>query len=115
MKNSARKSKISCVMLAKQAEAPCSLSQQNSCIDRKSTRLNSSHLVISYAVFCLKKKKKYSNQEEGSSPNGHPLVYWHMPAAAPDATVTLIALPILPHTLYVLVHESALLWVLWTC
>src|ERR1039457_6007659 len=26
------------------------------CIDRKSTRLNSSHLVISYAVFCLKKK-----------------------------------------------------------
>src|SRR5256885_12923790 len=26
-------------------------------IDRKSTRLNSSHLVISYAVFCLKKKK----------------------------------------------------------
>src|SRR5256885_3697022 len=27
-------------------------------IDRKSTRLNSSHLVISYAVFCLKKKKK---------------------------------------------------------
>src|SRR5256885_8671456 len=28
--------------------------------DRKSTRLNSSHLVISYAVFCLKKKKKTS-------------------------------------------------------
>src|SRR5256885_2864660 len=27
------------------------------CGDRKSTRLNSSHLVISYAVFCLKKKK----------------------------------------------------------
>src|ERR1039457_7398039 len=29
--------------------------------DRKSTRLNSSHLVISYAVFCLKKKKKKIN------------------------------------------------------
>src|SRR5256885_8942077 len=29
--------------------------------DRKSTRLNSSHLVISYAVFCLKKKKKDSH------------------------------------------------------
>src|SRR5205814_10125036 len=28
-------------------------------IDRKSTRLNSSHLGISYAVFCLKKKKKH--------------------------------------------------------
>src|SRR5256885_3487329 len=32
----------------------CAISQ-----DRKSTRLNSSHLVISYAVFCLKKKKNY--------------------------------------------------------
>src|SRR2546430_8965663 len=29
--------------------------------DRKSTRLNSSHSQISYAVFCLKKKKKYQN------------------------------------------------------
>src|SRR2546426_8725102 len=29
-------------------------------LDRKSTRLNSSHLVISYAVFCLKKKKEYN-------------------------------------------------------
>src|SRR2546426_6668692 len=29
--------------------------------DRKSTRLNSSHLVISYAVFCLKKKKTHSS------------------------------------------------------
>src|SRR5205814_3113457 len=33
-------------------------------IDRKSTRLNSSHLGISYAVFCLKKKKKH-NKEGG--------------------------------------------------
>src|SRR5438034_3059095 len=30
--------------------------------DRKSTRLNSSHTVISYAVFCLKKKKKNTRQ-----------------------------------------------------
>src|SRR5437899_10204783 len=30
--------------------------------DRKSTRLNSSHLGISYAVFCLKKKKKKRNE-----------------------------------------------------
>src|SRR2546427_8314861 len=30
--------------------------------DRKSTRLNSSHSQISYAVFCLKKKKKNKNQ-----------------------------------------------------
>src|SRR5437868_10644583 len=31
-------------------------------IDRKSTRLNSSHVSISYAVFCLKKKKKKTNE-----------------------------------------------------
>src|SRR5277367_6862279 len=31
------------------------------CSDRKSTRLNSSHITISYAVFCLKKKKKKTN------------------------------------------------------
>src|SRR2546430_11298849 len=30
--------------------------------DRKSTRLNSSHSQISYAVFCLKKKKKHMNE-----------------------------------------------------
>src|SRR5688500_19191795 len=33
-------------------------------IDRKSTRLNSSHLVISYAVFCLKKKKTNNTAQE---------------------------------------------------
>src|SRR5215468_11352833 len=31
--------------------------------DRKSTRLNSSHITISYAVFCLKKKKKINRQQ----------------------------------------------------
>src|SRR5256885_11909623 len=35
--------------------------------DRKSTRLNSSHLVISYAVFCLKKKKKVHSQHHNSN------------------------------------------------
>src|SRR5207253_10619978 len=30
-------------------------------LDRKSTRLNSSHVAISYAVFCLKKKKQYND------------------------------------------------------
>src|SRR5256885_8729822 len=39
----------------KQVLAPDTVRQT----DRKSTRLNSSHLVISYAVFCLKKKKKH--------------------------------------------------------
>ena len=32
--------------------------------DRKSTRLNSSHLVISYAVFCLKKKTNNTEHKE---------------------------------------------------
>src|SRR5262245_64915772 len=39
------------------------LSTSHSSTDRKSTRLNSSHLGISYAVFCLKKKKKNTNNE----------------------------------------------------
>src|SRR2546426_6630737 len=34
------------------------------CRDRKSTRLNSSHLVISYAVFCLKKKKHQTDNND---------------------------------------------------
>src|SRR5438270_4327902 len=33
-------------------------------LDRKSTRLNSSHSQISYAVFCLKKKKKKKNKQQ---------------------------------------------------
>src|SRR2546426_9247380 len=38
--------------------------------DRKSTRLNSSHLVISYAVFCLKKKKKKKEKDDNDCNNG---------------------------------------------
>src|SRR2546426_3030177 len=36
-------------------------------VDRKSTRLNSSHLVISYAVFCLKKKTRNGASREPAS------------------------------------------------
>src|SRR2546426_9199460 len=45
--------------------------------DRKSTRLNSSHLVISYAVFCLKKKKrKFPDSNVSALPPGpSPLAY----------------------------------------
>src|ERR1022692_3876818 len=46
-------------------------------LDRKSTRLNSSHLVISYAVFCLKKKKKKQK-----------LTYPHITSGTP-ATLTI--------------------------
>src|SRR5207244_8841310 len=38
--------------------------QLSLCVDRKSTRLNSSHQIISYAVFCLKKKKKQTGITE---------------------------------------------------
>src|SRR2546430_9862957 len=39
-------------------------------IDRKSTRLNSSHSQISYAVFCLKKKKQSSKRSPALTQNG---------------------------------------------
>src|SRR5256885_9909759 len=47
-------------------------------IDRKSTRLNSSHLVISYAVFCLKKKTSYNCNSCASRETSH---YCHMSRA----------------------------------
>src|SRR5690606_42027588 len=37
--------------------------RRNPHLDRKSTRLNSSHVKISYAVFCLKKKKKHKKKK----------------------------------------------------
>src|SRR5690606_41040957 len=39
--------------------------------DRKSTRLNSSHVKISYAVFCLKKKKKTKNKHTSRKKQTH--------------------------------------------
>src|SRR2546430_6623627 len=43
---------------ARWGSRPCHLRGHDRGLDRKSTRLNSSHSQISYAVFCLKKKKK---------------------------------------------------------
>src|SRR2546426_8240621 len=48
--------------------------------DRKSTRLNSSHLVISYAVFCLKKKINMAIDHENFFTLGYPL---HVVSPAP--------------------------------
>src|SRR5262245_65378523 len=45
-------------------------------LDRKSTRLNSSHLGISYAVFCLKKKKK-KNKNKKTKKIKMKLIYTH--------------------------------------
>src|SRR5688572_31875986 len=44
-------------------ELPEHLDSRDHRLDRKSTRLNSSHSQISYAVFCLKKKKKKKKQK----------------------------------------------------
>src|SRR5256885_7316608 len=57
--------------------------------DRKSTRLNSSHLVISYAVFCLKKKKNtydHSRLRQRPSPHTSPFcVPPNKPPSRPSA------------------------------
>src|SRR5438552_11639610 len=42
--------------------------------DRKSTRLNSSHQIISYAVFCLKKKKKKKNSYNTRNNTSNPIL-----------------------------------------
>src|SRR5256885_11956458 len=54
-------------------------------VDRKSTRLNSSHLVISYAVFCLKKKNKLAAHHQRFLTLLDSLV-----AAAPEAALSRI-------------------------
>src|SRR5688572_13746557 len=67
------------------APAPGSQGRQNAAFsatscsirtDRKSTRLNSSHSQISYAVFCLKKKKKTNIQQDGCSIQPHVRLRW---------------------------------------
>src|SRR2546430_10554234 len=54
----------------------CSVASRCRRSDRKSTRLNSSHSQISYAVFCLK-KKKLDRDEAGH--RGHRLAHQHYP------------------------------------
>src|SRR2546422_6652878 len=53
-----RTSSMSCAQLEKARSAGIRVTHLLQLGDRKSTRLNSSHGYISYAVFCLKKKKK---------------------------------------------------------
>src|SRR3972149_4137876 len=56
-------------------------------LDRKSTRLNSSHSQISYAVFCLKKKTNTPNLRPSPSSSGRPPLPWGaggQTAAVPD-------------------------------
>src|SRR2546430_7733903 len=57
-----------CPVNQKRCESGHSTSSRERCrhADRKSTRLNSSHSQISYAVFCLKKKKAHTKQTPDS-------------------------------------------------
>src|SRR2546430_7061853 len=73
------------------SSTPTSPISPTSTSDRKSTRLNSSHSQISYAVFCLKKKKKqnYNNHSSTfsllipSSPATYPHTYSHASPSPP--------------------------------
>src|SRR5256885_4461737 len=56
--------------------------------DRKSTRLNSSHLVISYAVFCLKKKKTYRPPHTSPPCNGQTRKTYHSSPEGPYCPTT---------------------------
>src|SRR2546430_8818522 len=63
--NQEKATKNACLRLHKKSCSKCAIltdstakNEEKNRIDRKSTRLNSSHSQISYAVFCLKKKKR---------------------------------------------------------
>src|SRR5690348_17635194 len=57
-------------------------------LDRKSTRLNSSHPSISYAVFCLKKKKKKKQQHPPHPERKTHTLYPHLTKPLPSTTIT---------------------------
>src|SRR3989475_5123644 len=53
-------------------------------LDRKSTRLNSSHSQISYAVFCLKKKKKNDDESHRIAETNQPHIQTHTAKSMPQ-------------------------------
>src|SRR5207248_3721166 len=62
--------------------------------DRKSTRLNSSHRTISYAVFCLKKKKKTNKKQKSRNLNQHET---NQPRTTPHTSDLVPQVRTLPH------------------
>src|SRR5258708_28031317 len=67
--------------LLRHAAAGLHLWPGRAAVDRKSTRLNSSHQIISYAVFCLKKEKKTDHQHMTLLAND-PMIVWLRSTAA---------------------------------
>src|SRR5438067_7480999 len=55
--------------------------EQSYGVDRKSTRLNSSHVSISYAVFCLKKKKGHLHSKDQAFITPYEAAEWDRPVA----------------------------------
>src|SRR5256885_6562529 len=72
-KTPSRKSGTSCILRRPFSILLRYAHTTNSAADRKSTRLNSSHLVISYAVFCLKKKNQHPRHTNPCTL--HPLLF----------------------------------------
>src|SRR5206468_5369161 len=91
---------------ARQSSTPCgeinARSVWNSSGDRKSTRLNSSHDQISYAVFCLKKKKNEKTQRTTYPP--HPPGTPHHSVTHSPPIYSPLPLTTKPHRLYQLLH-----------
>src|SRR5690625_4383667 len=62
---------VFCIVILHANGAIVSIASVIAGLDRKSTRLNSSHVAISYAVFCLKKKKTQLDQQETRTTHSH--------------------------------------------
>src|SRR5207244_2947806 len=70
--------------------------------DRKSTRLNSSHQIISYAVFCLKKKKTEKSTQKNPTKQRSQTSATRLPTTTPPNLILLLFAPLtlLPHLLF---------------
>src|ERR1022692_4599762 len=81
--------------------------------DRKSTRLNSSHLVISYAVFCLKKKKKTQSittkqpLDTAQSNRRNMELYHHLGAASMPILWSIRTLPLVCYFFFFFFNHTA--------
>src|SRR5258708_18736135 len=71
------RSKPVLLILHQEHSSPGRVGQTLAKLDRKSTRLNSSHQIISYAVFCLKKKKKRKLSSYNMSRSYYTTAYAH--------------------------------------